>query len=245
MLSGPFAVACNQVVDLLEELVMRGLAPSLAAVLLDSGALGLGLSLWAASPDDSDNSSVCDVAESNTTPGPSQSSHSSHSSSSNGEAAGAADNSPASAVAGRAAVVDAAMAVMRVALMLDDGRVSLKSFQTFVRRDSSHHFISQRVVLLPGAWKRCVGSSADVWCSQAIIGASCSCAGMLRVQACRLLRLSCFKHWLDVTPDAVAHKWYIHTRAAFFSLWTVTQGWLVLLPITNNSLKGHILTHTF
>eukprot|EP00878_Enallax_costatus_P034900 GHUV01038843.1.p1 GENE.GHUV01038843.1~~GHUV01038843.1.p1 ORF type:complete len:145 (+),score=55.43 GHUV01038843.1:120-554(+) len=142
-----------QVIDLLEELVMRGLPPSLAAALLDSGALVLGLSVWAAAPNNSSRSSACGAADPQgaRTVHP-QSSHkgSSSNSNSNGGTSGEADPLHTATAAGRAAADDAALAAMRVALMLDDGRVPLKSFQTFVRRESSHHYVSQRVGVAPG-----------------------------------------------------------------------------------------------
>jgi hypothetical protein len=40
--------------------------------------------------------------------------------------------------------------------MLDDGAVPLRSFQSFVRRDSSHHFFSRRLAVQQGGWQRCV-----------------------------------------------------------------------------------------
>lgn len=41
------------------------------------------------------------------------------------------------------------------ALMLDGGQVPLRSFQTFVRNDSSHHFFSKRLAVDPAdGWRR-------------------------------------------------------------------------------------------
>jgi hypothetical protein len=39
--------------------------------------------------------------------------------------------------------------------MLDDGQMHLRSFQTFVRRESSHHFFSRRLALCSSdGWRR-------------------------------------------------------------------------------------------
>lgn len=116
---------------------MRGLSSSLAAALLDSGALALGLSVWAAAAAADDSSSS--------------------SSSSNNQSLGSSSLQAERYQQCEAAAVDAgsaAQAALRVALMLDDGQVPLKTFQTFVRRESSHHFVSQRVAVMPGGWKR-------------------------------------------------------------------------------------------
>jgi hypothetical protein len=50
------------------------------------------------------------------------------------------------------------------ALMLDGGEVSLRSFQTFVRTDSSHHFFSKRLAVDPtDGWRRC-GAQSCLFC---------------------------------------------------------------------------------
>ena len=41
-----------------------------------------------------------------------------------------------------------------VCLMLDDGKMPLRSFQTFVRRESSLHFFSRPLLAPEGQWRR-------------------------------------------------------------------------------------------
>lgn len=133
-----------QVVDLLEELILRGLDPQLAAALLDSGALALGLSVWAAAPDScSSSSNASAVAHSM----PSRIVHNSY-------AANRVSSFQQPQQQQRHSVDGAGCAALRVALLLDDGQVPLRSFQTFVRRDSSHHFVSRKLSVAPGRWNR-------------------------------------------------------------------------------------------
>jgi hypothetical protein len=120
-----------QVVDLLGELTARGLPSSTAAAILDHGVLAICLSFWVA------------AAPGSITP----SSNSNPSSSSRSSVAGdqtGATHSPGPSPAQFAA-----------ALMLDGGQVPLRSFQTFVRNDSSHHFFSKRLAVDPAdGWRR-------------------------------------------------------------------------------------------
>jgi hypothetical protein len=100
--TNPVLLFCSpQVVDMAEELELRGLPASSSGAVLDAG-LSLGFSVWVSGPQD---------------------------------------------IAAR----------FGVALMLDDGTMPLRSFQTFVRRDSSHHFFSRPLPAPNGYWKRCGG----------------------------------------------------------------------------------------
>ncbi|KAF6263523.1 hypothetical protein COO60DRAFT_413802 [Scenedesmus sp. NREL 46B-D3] len=109
----------------MEELMARGLQQQLAAALLDSAGLALGLSVWVAAPQQQQCSD---------TPRP--------------------DASTASAAGLGAAGAGAGQAHFAAALMLDEGTVPLRSFQRFVRRDSSHQFFSGRLAVEPGGWHR-------------------------------------------------------------------------------------------
>ncbi|WIA36787.1 hypothetical protein OEZ86_008042 [Tetradesmus obliquus] len=122
-----------QVVDLLEELTCRGLPRQLAAALLDSAGLALGLSVWVAAPHQPHSQQQQDTDQPDT------------------DTAATAAGCEASAAAGAANIAHAQFAA---ALMLDDGAVPLRSFQSFVRRDSSHHFFSRRLAVAPGGWRR-------------------------------------------------------------------------------------------
>jgi hypothetical protein len=126
----------RQVVDFLQELTSRGLPQQLAAALLDNAGLALGFSVWVAAPQQQqqqqqqrDSTLTSLQANSPCT----------------GSSVGC---EPAAGAAGHAQFA--------AALMLDDGAVPLRSFQSFVRRDSSHHFFSRRLAVAPGGWHRCV-----------------------------------------------------------------------------------------
>jgi hypothetical protein len=64
------------------------------------------------------------------------------------------------------------------ALMLDDGAVPLRSFQSFVRRDSSHHFFSRRLAVQLGAWQRyyvlIIGCAVHATCHTIVVTAGSS-----------------------------------------------------------------------
>eukprot|EP00879_Flechtneria_rotunda_P002310 GHRR01002504.1.p1 GENE.GHRR01002504.1~~GHRR01002504.1.p1 ORF type:complete len:372 (+),score=123.02 GHRR01002504.1:421-1536(+) len=156
-----------QVIDLVEELCLRGLTPATAASILDSGGLALGFSVWVAAPEqlvqqlrlhqqpmETTGSATPYVAitAGNTTLLSSVVPY---------EVPGAVA-APAPAAAAERHVYGAPAAThaqqqyaqFAVALMLDDGQVPLRSFQTFVKRQSSHHFFSKRLTLAPGGWRR-------------------------------------------------------------------------------------------
>lgn len=154
-----------QVVDLVEELTLRGLREQLAAALLDHAGLALGLSIWVAAPEQQQPQQQS-VPATSTSSSPNQAAPGRRQllsdaergmSAAAGAEGGAAANAPPPELAppARAARVGAAAhAQFAVALMLDDGQVPLRSFQTFVRRDSSHHFFSKRLAVAPGGWRR-------------------------------------------------------------------------------------------
>lgn len=173
-----------QVIDLLGELTARGLDPATAAAVLDSGVLCVALSFWVAaaphSRSSSSNSSrssssrssrgrgggscgpslleveAASGAEDSSTHSSSSNSTSAHLSSDDGAATGAG-NDPHTCPLGDGHQSPAQFAA---ALMLDGGQVPLRSFQTFVVTDSSHHFFSKRLAVEPGeGWRRWV----DVW----------------------------------------------------------------------------------
>jgi hypothetical protein len=137
---------CLQVIDVLAELTARGLHPDTAAAVLDDAGLAIGLSFWVAGAPDpvpSSGGSMQASRHERCSPG--------SSSSSSGGRRPAGQQSPAQFAA---------------ALMLDGGQVPLKSFQTFVRNDSSHHFFSKRLAVDPAdGWRRWVLSCCCVCCA--------------------------------------------------------------------------------
>lgn len=115
-----------QVVDLLGELTARGLPSSTAAAILDRGVLAICLSFWVAAAPGSTTTSSTTSSTSATA----------------GEPSGLHSPGPSPAQ-------------FAAALMLDGGQVPLRSFQTFVRNDSSHHFFSKRLAVDPAdGWRR-------------------------------------------------------------------------------------------
>jgi hypothetical protein len=127
---------CVQVTDLLAELTTHGLDPEAAAAVLDDAGLAIGLSFWVAAAPDAPGPSPAASLQ------PSACNDSSPGSSSRGShgCRAAGPQSPAQFAA---------------ALMLDGGQVPLRSFQTFVRNDSSHHFFSKRLAVDPAdGWRR-------------------------------------------------------------------------------------------
>jgi hypothetical protein len=132
-----------QVIDLMGELTARGLDPATAAAVLDSGALCVALTFWVtAAPIGSNNSSTGSPPSTPVR---------------NVDAASALDSGGGSSSSSRCShdFSPATPAQFAAALMLDDGQVPLRSFQTFVVSDSSHHFFSKRLAVHTGeAWRR-------------------------------------------------------------------------------------------
>lgn len=129
-----------QVIDLMAELTMRGLDATTAATILDAGVLAISLSFWVAAeaPDTSTSTTTNRLATS---------------SAADCQAVAAAARPGVSAAA--AGLPGQSPAQFAAALMLDDGQVPLRSFQTFVRTDSSHHFFSKRLAVDPvDGWRR-------------------------------------------------------------------------------------------
>lgn len=158
--------AYTQVVDLLGELTARGLDPETAAAVLDSADLAIGLSFWvaAAPPSDSTHHPQQQLPYSNTPASATSSSTRSINSHSNPlpAAASASNNTPSG---------QQSPAQFAAALMLDGGQVPLRSFQTFVVNDSSHHFFSKRLAVdAADGWRRWV----CLWCVVGCEGSSCA-----------------------------------------------------------------------
>lgn len=129
-----------QVIDLMGELTARGLDPATAAAVLDSGTLCVALTFWVAAAPGSNSSS-----------GSPPSTPVRNASAASGPTCGGASSSSGSTHDFR----HATPAQFAAALMLDDGQVPLRSFQTFVVTESSHHFFSKRLAVQPGeAWRR-------------------------------------------------------------------------------------------
>lgn len=127
------------------ELTARGLDASTAAIILDQGVLAICLTFWvAAAPD---------------TPAP----HITSQPAAADDSSNAADAAVQEAAAGPSSLRmqpsqthQQSPAQFAAALMLDGGQVPLRSFQTFVRNDSSHHFFSKRLAVDPAdGWRRC------------------------------------------------------------------------------------------
>jgi hypothetical protein len=132
------------------ELTARGLDAATAATILDAGILAMALSFWveAEAPEISTNSQSKPTL---TMKSPA------NFCAANGQAAAAAarPGPPSPAAAAAVGLPGQSPAQFAAALMLDGGQVPLRSFQTFVHTDSSHHFFSKRLAVDPAdGWRR-------------------------------------------------------------------------------------------
>jgi hypothetical protein len=139
-----------QVIDLMGELTARGLDATTAATILDAGVLAISLSFWVAAEAHPDTNST------NSQPKPTPTTNSPATCcAADGRAVAAAAQSGAPAAAAIGLPVGQSPAQFAAALMLDGGQVPLRSFQTFVRTDSSHHFFSKRLAVdAADGWRR-------------------------------------------------------------------------------------------